>query len=139
MRGNGSLGYRSCKTSHYSSCCCNSDRRYDDKIIEASLDDGRRGNRSLETSQSSSLNRGGYHSSDNGKCGSMSQDTGEYYSCNCGVYHFGVDGRGGTRYQYTSHSSSHNVVSRVGVKGRAGYRSQTRQYSLQLSGVHSIF
>ena len=108
MSGDRSLGYWSRETRHYSSHHFNDDSIYDDESLEVSSGDGRRGHRSLETSQSSSLSNRVYHSSENFRGGSRSQDTSHYLSRNRGVYHFGVYGRCGTRYQYTIQYSSCN-------------------------------
>ena len=54
MRGDGSLGYWSCKTSHSSSCRRNdNDEICEEEGIEASSGEECRGHRSLETSHSS--------------------------------------------------------------------------------------
>ena len=60
----------------------------------------------FETSQSSTNNRKGYHSSDVGRSGSRSQETIHSSYRNQGTIVY-VEGRGGYR-SHTSHSSFHN-------------------------------
>ena len=97
MNGDGSLGYWSHETRNYSSHCCNdNDEISEEEGLEVCLGDERCGHRSLETSHSSSINRGGrgnrsfhirpsssrnhrrYHSSDFGRGVYRSQDTSHY-------------------------------------------------------------
>ena len=58
MRGDGSLGYLSRETSHYSSHHHNNDGISDDESLAVPVDDGICGHMSLDTSHSSSRNRG---------------------------------------------------------------------------------
>ena len=67
------------ETSHSSFHHRNNDGIYENKIIEVSTGDRRRGHRSIETSQSYSCNRGVYHINDNGRGGYSSQETSHYY------------------------------------------------------------
>ena len=78
MIGDGSLEYWSRKTRHSSSHHLNNDCISENKSLEVSRGDGRRGNRSLETSQSSSCNRGVYHRNEDGRGGSRSQETSQF-------------------------------------------------------------
>ena len=121
MRGDGSLGYLSRETSHYSSHHHNNDGISDDESLAVPVDDGICGHRSLDTSHSSSRNRGFYHSSDDVRGWSRSQDNRNYFHRNRKVYHFGVDGRGGNRSQETSHYSSCSMEETVGGDRRGGY------------------
>ena len=139
MSGDRSLGYCSRETINSSYCRRNYDGISDDKIIELSLVDGRRGHRSLETSHSSSHVCRGSHSTDNGRCGSRSQETSHYLSRNCWVYNFSVYGIVVTSYQETIHSSSCDFGARVDVYRRGGYRSHTSYSSSRFSGVNGIF
>ena len=84
MRGDASLGYWSYETSHSSSHHCNDDEISDNEILEVSSGDGRRGNRSLETSHYYSRNHRGYHSSDVSKGGCRLQETRHSSSFNRG-------------------------------------------------------
>ena len=68
MSVDGSIGYWSRDTINSPFHCGNYDVISDDEILEVSLDDVRRGHRSLDTIHSSSRNHGGYHSTDDGIC-----------------------------------------------------------------------
>ena len=129
------LGYWSHDTSYYYSHHRNGDDISDNESLEVSAGDVRRGHRYIETSHSSSHNRGVYHSSDGVRGISRSQDTRHYFSCNSGVLNFGVDGTGGTRSQDTSHSLSINCGAMVDVDGIGGYRSHTSHFSSHNPGV----
>ena len=62
MIGYGIFGYWSQETIHYSSHHCNNGDISDDAILEVSACDGRRVDRSLDTSHCSSRNHGVNHS-----------------------------------------------------------------------------
>ena len=98
-----------------------------------SLGDGRRGNRYLDTRNSSSLNHRSYHSSDNGSCGYRSHETSHSFSCNRGVYHFDIDGRGGTRSQETATIPLEIVEQEFMLEGEVdiGFRSATLPHASQ--------
>ena len=106
MSGDVILVYWSHETIHYYSRCHNEYVISEEDRLEFSLVDVRRVHRSLDTSHSSSCNRGGCRSSDFGRVGYKSQDTRHSSSQNC-VTRVDVEGRGLYRYQ-TRHASPHN-------------------------------
>ena len=116
VRGNGSLGYCSRKTSHYYyGHCNNDDESYEEEVIDVSSGEESHGHRSLDTSHSSSSNHicceisehryqetNQTSSSNHRCCGHRSSMTIHSASINHGGY---VD-RGGSSSQETSHYSS---------------------------------
>ena len=149
MRYNGSLGYRSHKTSYYSYRRQNDDEESsEEEVLEVYLGEESCGNRSIDNRQCSSSNCGvcesrehGYqvkiHSnlSNCGDRGHRSSMTSHYASRNSGGY---VD-RGGYRSQETIHSYSRNQGTMVDVEGRGGYMSQTSHYSSPNLGERGIW
>ena len=94
--GNWSLGYQYCKTSHYSSHCCNSDRKHsEEEVLEVFSGEESHRNRNIETIHYSSSNHEVSKSH-----GHRSQYTSHSTSSNFG-------GHGG-RSSLTSHSSYRN-------------------------------
>ena len=102
-----------------------------------SLGEESRGHRSLETTHSSSTNRGVRESR-----GHMFQETSHYTSIKCRSHgrrsiltshsstrnYGGYVDRSGSRSKDTSHYYSSNQETRVDVEGRGGYRSHTNHY-----------
>ena len=94
MWGDRSLGSWYCNTSHYSARNhIYIDEISEEEVMEMFSGEGSRGNRSLETSHSSSINRGGFES-----CGHRYQETSHSTSSNSGVH--------GRRSSFNRHSSS---------------------------------
>ena len=109
MRGDESIGSRSCNNIHYSSIRINdNDESYEEEVIVVYLGEESRGHMSLETSHYYSNNCGGREI-----CGHRSQETSNSTQNNHGGH--------GRWSSLTSHSSSLNCA---GYVDRGGFRSK---------------